>query len=69
MELSELAGAKNGHTCNPGACLEVSAVGGMMGPATGHLIWHRPSPRWRQRVEMLLVDQSNAHGRTNVGLY
>ena len=38
--------------------LEVSTVGGMPGPATGHLIWHRPSPRWRarwrQRVEMLL---------------
>ena len=33
-------------------------MGRMPGPATGALIWHRPSPRWRarwrQRVEMLL---------------
>ncbi len=33
-------------------------MGRMPGPATGGLIWHRPSPRWRacwrQRVEMLL---------------
>jgi len=28
-------------------------VGVLPGPVTGSQFWHRPIPRWRQRMEML----------------